>query len=95
MMSKSIISNKKECLVCHTIYNLHRHHIFYGRGNRKLSEKYGCWVYLCAEHHNMSDFGVHFYKALDDNLKARCQTEWEKRYGSREDFIKIFGKSYL
>lgn len=94
-MSKSIISNKHECLVCKTTFNLHKHHIFYGSANRKLSEKYGCWCYLCARHHNMSDAGVHFDKPLDIKLKQYCQKKWEEKYGDRQEFIKVFGKSHL
>lgn len=92
---ESIIQKTKECYVCNTTYNLHKHHIFYGTSNRKLSEKYGCWCYLCAYHHNMSDAGVHFNKDLDRTLKQECQIKWEKINGSRNDFIKVFGKSFI
>lgn len=68
--------------------------VFYGTANRKKSEEFGCWVYLCAGHHNMTDYSVHFNKELDLKLKTECQKEFEK-YGSREDFRRIFGKSYL
>lgn len=92
---ESIISNERECLVCKTTNNLHRHHIFYGSSNRKQSEKYGCWCYLCARHHNMSNLGVHFNKNLDIRLKQMCQKEWEVRNGTTEEFRKVFGRSYL
>jgi len=94
-MSKSLLSNTRECYVCGTTYDLHKHHIYGGHGRRNLSEKYGCWVYLCAPHHDMSDQGVHFNKALDIDLKSQCQRAWESKYGSREQFIKTFIKSYL
>lgn len=94
-MSKSLISNEHYCLVCGTTFDLHKHHIFYGTANRKLSEKYGCWCYLCAKHHNLSTNGVHFNKHLDLAIKEQCQKAWEFKYGSREDFIKTFGRSYL
>ena len=94
-MSVSIISPHYECLVCHRQIGLHKHHIFEGTGNRDLSEKYGCWCYLCARHHNMSDAGVHFNKEFDLKLKKLCQQKLEKEKGwSKEDFIKVFGKSY-
>lgn len=93
-MTKSIISNEKECLVCGTTYNLHRHHIFFGTGKRQLSEKYGCWCYLCSEHHNMSKFGVHFNKILDTKLKKNAQKKFEEAYPEL-DFLKIFGRNYL
>jgi hypothetical protein len=91
---KSIISNEKYCLVC-GLPNVHKHHIYEGTGRRKLSEKYGCWCFLCPRHHNMSNEGVHFNKILDLKLKQQCQKAWEFQYGSREDFIKVFNRSYL
>ena len=94
-MSKSIISNEKFCLICGTPYNLHKHHIFEGTGRRKLSEKYGCWCYLCARHHNMSNEGVHFNKLLDTSLKQQCQKAWEYSLGTRDEFIMLFGRNYL
>ena len=91
---KSIISNEKECYVC-GCKTVHKHHIFYGTANRKLSEKYGCWCYLCAVHHNMSNEGVHFDKELYMKIKRLCQEKWEEINGDRNEFIRTFGKSYL
>ena len=92
-MSKSIISNERECLVCKTPYNLHKHHVFEGTANRKKSEKYGCWCYLCAKHHNLSNEGVHYNKALDKKLKKYAQSNFEEAYPEL-DFLKIFGRNY-
>ena len=91
---KSIISNKKECFVCKTTIGLHRHHI-YPSYNRKNSEKEGCWVWLCGFHHNLSNQGVHFNRELDLKIKRLCQERWEELNGTREDFRRIFGKSWL
>lgn len=92
---KSIISNDKKCFVCGAKEGLNRHHIYAGYSNRRNSEKEGCWVYMCAKHHNMSNEGVHFNKEFDLYLKKFCQATWEMENGSREEFRKIFGKSYL
>lgn len=92
-MSKSIISNERECYVCHTPMNLHKHHIFFGP-NRQNSEKYGCWVYLCAWHHNMSNEGVHFNRLLDVELKREAQKRFEELH-SHEEFMRIFGKNWI
>ena len=92
---KSIIQSKKECYVCETAFNLHDHHCIYGTANRKNSEKYGLKVWLCAYHHNMSNEGVHFNKELDAHLKKLSQDKFEEIHGTREEFRKIFGKSYL
>lgn len=94
-MSRSIISNEKKCWMCGTTRNLHRHHIFHGVANRPLSEKYGCWVYLCGFHHNLSEYGVHFDKEMDTVLKKLAQKRWEDEFGIRKEFIETFGRNYL
>lgn len=95
-MSKSIIQDTKECYITGTPYNLHEHHIIYGNGLRKLSEKYGLKVWLRADWHNMADYGVHFNKALDLELKQMAQRKAMEHYGwTVEQFIEIFGRSYL
>ena len=91
----SILSDKRLCFFCGSTINLHKHHIYGGVGRRQVSEKYGCWVYLCAEHHNMSKHSVHQDRCMDLILKEKCQREWEERFGSRDDFINTFRRSYL
>ena len=91
---KSIIQSEKECFVCGTTYNLHDHHIIYGTSNRKQSEKYGLKVWLCMEHHTGSS-GAHFNRPLDMYLKKIAQEKFEALHGPRNEFIKVFGKSYL
>lgn len=92
-MPKSLLSNEKKCYVCGTTRDLHMHHIYPG-ANRKWSEKYGCWVYLCAPHHNMSNKGVHSDRKLDLRLKKECQQAFEKEH-SRDEFMRIFGRNWL
>lgn len=94
-MNKSLMSDKKECYVCGYQRDIHRHHIFYGTANRKISEQDGCWCYLCAVHHNMSKVGVHFNRDLDLSIKRECQQRWEEVNGGREKWLKRYGKSYL
>jgi len=43
----------------------------------------------------MSNEGVHFNKPLDLALKTKAQAYYEEHYGSREDFVREFGRSYL
>lgn len=90
---KSIMQDEKECYITGSTENLHKHHIFFG-GNRKNSEKYGCWVWLRADWHNMSSYGVHFDRELDLRLKAECQAKFEAIWG-HEKFMHIFGRNYL
>lgn len=92
---ESIIQETKECYVCHTIYGLHNHHIFFGTANRKQSEKYGLKVWLCGHHHNLSNDGVHFNKDLDMHLKKIAQEHFEAKFGARNEFRRVFGRSYL
>ncbi len=95
-MSKSILQNKKECYITGSTNNLHKHHIFEGIANRKLSERDGLWLWLRADWHNLSDYGVHFNKELDLKLKRKAQLKWQEYYNkTKEDFIKEYGKSYL
>ena len=93
-MSKSILQDKKQCIICHN-NNVEEHHVFYGTANRKLSEKYGLKVYLCYEHHRGTR-GVHGRdgEKLDTYLKEFAQSRFEKKE-SREKFRQIFGNSYL
>lgn len=97
----SLLSDESDpcCYVCGTTYNLHVHHCFPGYGRRKVSDREGCWVYLCAPHHNMSNEGVHFNHELDMELRRRCQEAWEEREGidepDHETFIALMGRNYL
>ena len=74
------------CVLCgNTEYCIH--HIYEGP-YRNASTKYGALVLLCERHHRM----VH-----EQNSKI-FNKQWQEkfeRHHSREEFIKIFGKSYL
>ena len=71
-----------------------RHHIF-GGSNRKNSEKYGFVIPLRPDlHPNGVNAGKHA-KEVDTYLKKMAQEYFEEHYGTREEFRKIFGKSYL
>lgn len=73
-----------------------RHHIF-GGANRKKSEKYGFVVPLRPDLHPN---GVNFKRTpenlkIDLFLKQEAQLHYEETIGSREDFRREFGKSWL
>ena len=71
-----------------------RHHIW-GGSNRQNSEKYGFVIPLRPDLHPN---GVHAGQAavvVDLQLKQMSQMYFEKHYGCRDDFRKIFGKSVL
>ena len=92
-MSDSILQTKKECYVCGRQTNLERHHIYSGIGNRKWSEKYGCWVWLCHSCHT-GDRGAQYEKELNLKLKREAQAAFEEEH-TRGEFLKIFGRNYL
>lgn len=71
-----------------------RHHVF-GGSNRKNSEKYGFIAPLRPDLHPNGACAGRWAKLVDAELKTRCQRYFEEHYGNREEFIDIFGKSYL
>jgi hypothetical protein len=113
---KSILQDKKDCqcYICLHLLDkerryddLHEHHIFYGIGKRKLSERYGLKVMLCPYHHIGDIRGnaeaVHFGGRTEDVwLKRRAQRAWEEKNTANpgtetahDQFREIFGKNYL
>lgn len=91
---KSIIQDRKECIVCGS-WNVEDHHIYFGVAKRKLSEDYGLKVWLCPSHHRGTN-GVHGRDGhkLDQELKQLGQKAFEWKH-TREEFIERFGKNYL
>lgn len=76
----------------------HRHEIFFGTANRKKSIKYGLVVFIRPEDHNMSEYGVHNRKGheFDMYLKKLGQERAMDEYSwTTEEFIEIFGRSYI
>ena len=93
---KSIIDRniKGQCFICGKYGDTECHHIFFG-SNRKYSEQYGLTVYLCPECHRTSEIAVHRNKEVRTTLQRIGQRTFEKKCGSREEFVKLFGKNYL
>ena len=83
-----------QCFICQKRGYTERHHI-YGSANRKYSEQYGLTVYLCPECHRTSEIAAHRNKEVRTTLQRIGQRTFEKNFGSREDFEKLFGKNYL
>ena len=86
---------EKRCYITGTTRNLEKHHIYFGRKMRAISDKFGFWVWLTSEFHRGTK-GVHGRDghALDMFLKRECQKAFEKEY-SRELFMRIVEKNYL
>lgn len=77
--------------------NVAIHHVFPGNGRRKKCERYGFVVALEPRYHNMSNYSVHAVpnEGLDLQLKQLAQKYFEAHYGTRDQFINEFGRSYL
>lgn len=67
------------------------HHCLHGTANRHIADKYKLTVGLCRHCHTL----LHDMGMFDTQLKERAQQAFEREYGSREEFIEIFGKSFL
>ena len=96
IINKSIIQKNKQCFVCGKTYNLHLHHIFFGK-NRKNSDKDGLTVYLCYEDHEGTN-GVHGKNGhnLDIKLKELAEKTWCEYYNKTpEDFRERYGRNFL
>ena len=72
------------------------HHLVFGRGMRKLAEEDGLKIPLCNSCHNMNLWScIHGNQAAEKLSKMLGQMAYEAKIGSREDFRKRYGKSYL
>lgn len=91
-ISSIVTTEYNKCFVCGSERNLECHHVFFGTGNRKLSDKYGLTVPLCSYCHRGQN-GVHHNKQLDLNIKRYAQLQFEKEY-SFEKFMEVFKKNY-
>lgn len=71
-----------------------RHHIF-GSSRKEASEKRGFVIPLRPDLHPNGVMFDRRNKDIDSRLKQMAQTYYEEHYGSRAEFIKEFGISYL
>ena len=97
----------KECYLCRkkaeelgyygelTDKGLHKHHVIFGTGYRKHSEKYGLWVYLCYKHHNSgSKESVHRNNEINVELRQQAERVFLKDH-TIEEWMEIFTSNYL
>ena len=90
----SIMQHTKECFITGDTNGLHKHHIYFGNPNRRISENNGFWVWLRYDWHNGASYGVHSNRAFDLDLKQICQRKYEETH-SRAEFMRLIGKNYL
>ena len=68
------------------------HEVFFGKGMRQLSIKYGMQVKLSNQIH--SEVHAHPLIGLDLELKKKYQIIFERKFGHAR-FMQIFGRDYL
>ncbi len=66
------------------------HHVYHGKKYREISDKAGFVLTLCEQCHK----NVHASRALDRLLQKSMQRAYEQKH-SREEFIELFGRSWL
>lgn len=107
--SYSILQGKgKRCYLSGNEHQpLHRHHVYFGTGQRAISDKHGFWVWLRPEWHNTTNYGVHgkMGHKLDLMIKEDCQRKYEEEWlkehegaseiEARMAFMNIIGRNYL
>ena len=97
---KSIVQTKdRTCYLCMMDGNYKKHifldcHHIFGGPNRTRSEETGLKVWLCPEHHTLGPRAVHNCPETMDLLHKIGQRKYEETH-TRQQFIEIFGKSYL
>lgn len=63
-------------------------------GQPEDSDKYGLTIPLCHEHH-LGALGPHLNRTVDLTYIKAAQRAFESKVGTREEFRKLFGKSWL
>lgn len=90
------IQEYHKCEICKRTAECALHHVYFGKKNRKQSERYGMLAYLCPACHE--DLHTHRTvingKDFDQLLKAHYQRKFE-RVWDRQEFIKAYGMNYL
>ena len=81
--------NLDHCIICGVKKN-HLHEIFFGK-NRQKSMQYGFVIPVCTTCHTE----MHKNKEWQKYCHKKGQIYWEENIGNRDEFIKVFGKSYL
>jgi hypothetical protein len=70
------------------------HHCLHGTANRKHADRLKLVIPICFECHQGAN-GIHNNRKLDLRVIRCAQRKFEEKLGTREDFIRIFGKNYL
>ena len=90
----SILQEDKKCFQTGRTDSLEEHHIFFGRGQREISEANGFKVWLTYDWHQDHKIGVHHNIEFDRYLKRKCQAKFEETH-SRDEFMALIGENYI
>ncbi|MBN2878670.1 MAG: hypothetical protein JXN65_03475 [Clostridia bacterium] len=96
-MKKGIVTEYKDiCFFCGAPAEC-EHHLLFGSGTRQLADKDGLKVPSCNKCHNMGQINerIHENPMAEKLSKMLGQAIYESKIGTREEFRRRYGKSYL
>ena len=90
------------CYLCEKLHGdysqkyTEEHHVYFGHGQREISEAYGLKIYLCRKHHTHSGGPEAVHRNHETCLLVQqdMQRAFEKRY-SHDEFMRLIGRNYL
>lgn len=83
-----------ECYICGQYSTLEEHHALHGTANRRICDRFPNMKFrLCPECHRGTR-GVHGRDGHKLNMKLKQEAQRSFK-GTKEEFIKLFGRSYL
>lgn len=84
------------CIFCGTPTE-EEHHLIFGNGKRKLADEDGLKVPCCRKHHTGGKVSerIHDNPMAEKLSKMMGQLAYEANIGTREEFRKRYGVSYL
>lgn len=95
--TKSIVTdNTYACYFCGKPSDC-EHHLLFGKGIRELAEEDGLKVPICSSCHTLGTLSgrVHDNSKAEQLSKMLAQAIYENKIGTREQFMKRYGRSYL
>lgn len=92
-MASRLQQDENICSVCgkRIINGRDKHHLMNGTAYRQKSEEDRLYLYL----HHTCHMWLHEHPMSMRTFKQRAQRYYEENIGTREQFIKRYGKNYL
>ena len=92
-MKSRLQEDENTCYLCNNFIagGREKHHILNGNAYRDKCEKDRLYIYV----HGCCHRFIHEHPITAKTLKARAQRKYEEEIGTRDEFIKRYGKSYL